>query len=622
MSWHPIHFQGMNELNYPITEQLDQSLTERENHLAHQILNSMKLPIDKSNPLLSPGLMLKPKDAVEELSKRILETTTDQTLDIQSNQMMIKGINQALWEFTELLEGSAVELFQQVKQIPIDQWHSPIAVVVQSVTDILLKHLDHLIKVILHLEKVLGDYSKRSPMKAKSWFIGKFFKKTYLDSNLLHHCEQTKKFIGINYQAFHRHFEQYIQLSEQVEESIEPMKAYPILAILDMSDQNLYVDVFRLLKMLELNKNKKNEMGSELNKALKHLSSNDHVIKVFKNYLSYLTEALFKSSLEWKSFNQESDEYADARSRLQIKLEDYQQELNSLKYTMSRYRTFLLKNDPNPYIRSRFGFTEWIVGPEPEKAKRLKNLIYSAEELGQNFSEFLHSINQDFLTQQKTEFEAREKIDRILHEMGQPLISQMMIRRRAESLLEQLKLCKEISNPHFYIINYIEEVLSKAMREDWKYHVLHQFPLFHQIYREHLGMVEKYDDPTHAFRIDRFTQVLKKIQDWIEKENIYSHVHEIEMDMNDLKTYLQDFLAAVQRAVRDKSHDPFLDETEFRFHHNLLEYRYLFGQFFTKLNTKGQDLVQLRQHFLFVDHYFESVENLLKELKSSWEGKH
>jgi hypothetical protein len=133
---------------------------------------------------------------------------------------------------------------------------------------------------------------------------------------------------------------------------------------------------------------------------------------------------------------------------------------------------------------------------------------------------------------------------------------------------------------------------------------------------------EYFEDPTHAFRLERFRLLFDQIENWVEKGDVYSHVHEIELDMNDMKTYLQDFLATVQRAARDKSHDPFLDETIHKLRQQLLEYRYLFGQFFFLIMSKSLDGVQLRNQFLFVDQYFESVEILLNDLKASWEGKY
>ncbi len=166
------------------------------------------------------------------------------------------------------------------------------------------------------------------------------------------------------------------------------------------------------------------------------------------------------------------------------------------------------------------------------------------------------------------------------------------------------------------MIDYVEDILSKAMREDWKYHELHEFPLFHQIYRMHVGMVKGLDDPSHAFRLDRFQHLFRQIEKWVTKEDMYAHVHEIELDSNDMKTYLQDFLASIQRALKDKEHNPFLDETIKKFRQQLFEYRYIFGQFFFTIMNKNADGQQLRNHFLFVDQYFETAEMALNDLKS------
>ena len=93
---------------------------------------------------------------------------------------------------------------------------------------------------------------------------------------------------------------------------------------------------------------------------------------------------------------------------------------------------------------------------------------------------------------------------------------------------------------------------------------------------------------------------------------------EIELDMNDMKTYLQDFLASVQRAEKERAHNPFIDETVDKFKVQLLEYRYLFGQFFYLLMNKNSESQQLRNQFLFVDQYFETIENHLSHLAPSW----
>ena len=134
--------------------------------------------------------------------------------------------------------------------------------------------------------------------------------------------------------------------------------------------------------------------------------------------------------------------------------------------------------------------------------------------------------------------------------MGQPLISRSMMSRRAERLLEELIACDEVGSPKMETIYFVEDVLTKAMRFDWKYHVLHEFSIFHQIYKLHIGLCDHFEDPAHAFRMERLNHLFSQIQEWVEKDDLYRHVNEIELDMNDMKTYLQDFLAHVQRAAK------------------------------------------------------------------------
>lgn len=623
MNWEPIDFQGIVDLDHKIVEQLEQFLQEKENRLAHQILNIIPLSsADPPVPVLPVSENpIKLSEAVEEFSKRVRLFNKGESHRLEPRKI-VKEVNAIFWEFTEVLEGCAIELFQQITQVSIDRWHLTISSVVQAIKNVLIHYIDDLIWIIRRLEKPLKEYCQKLQItEQKNWFDHFFSKESDLDPNLLKNLQQTEKYLKDRYDDFHQRYNEYMKLSAQVENFLEKMKSYPILALLGLVDQNLYIDLFRLLKAKELNPQPKGEVAKDTTRALKQLTSIDNVIRVLRSYYRELKDAFFNSSLEWKSLNHESETFQTSFERLKEKIKEYQHELHALMHTMSSYRAFILKNDSNPYIRSRWGFSEWIVAPEPAKAKKLTQMVFLAKELDNDFSRFHDSLTRDFLTQQKIESKVHQDIESLLHEMGQPLISQSMMRNRVEHLLEKLNQCDEIGSPHMSTVVYVESVLSKVMRQDWKYHVLHEFPLFHQIYYLHQGLIEYFDDPTHAFRLERFRLLFDQIKEWIEKEDIYSHVHEIDLDMNDMKTYLQDFLATVQRATKQKSHDPFLDETAYKLRQQLLEYRYLFGQFFLFIMSKNLDGIQLRNQFLFVDQYFETIENLLNELNMTWEGK-
>lgn len=618
MSWRPIDFLGVINLEPSIVDQLEHYLQEKETRLAYQILQAISgEAMESSQPRLSITPSMKLSEAVDSFTKQVRAASLRQEVQKapEEQQRILKFLNRSLWEYTEILEGCVVELFQQVQRVPFSRWHISLSVVVQDLKGLLLHRIEDLMWMIKRLEKPVSElFMTSKSLKSLRWLR---WRTPSIDDHLLENLQQTEKALKSQFSEFKRTYHDYLTLSIQAEECLEKMKGYPILAQLDMQDQNVYIDVFRLLKMLEVNPRGKKVIAKEVTRALEHLTSSDHIAHLFNLYLKAFQEAFFHCSLEWKSLNHEENHYLEASQKIKAKVTDLQHELREFMVTMSRYRTYLLKNNANPYVRSRLGFTEWIVGPEPSKAKQLRELLFSADHLNDQFTLFAQSLERDPLNQQNVEYHAHEEIEKLLHEMGQPLISRTMMINRAEKFLDALKTCDEIGSPQISTIYYVEDKLSKAMRADWKYHVLHEFPLFHQLYRLHKGLEEVFDDPAHVFRMDRLQLLFTQITKWVGKGKLDAHVHGIELDMNDMKTYLQDFLAAIQRAAKDKSVDPFFDEALCKFTQQLLEYRYIFGRFFHHLMNKNSNAQHLRYQFLFVDQYLETTESLLNDLKGS-----
>lgn len=620
MAWQPIDFQSIILLGQGVIPQLDQYLNEKEARLAVQISNSVSSDsMHPFSPVLPNPLAAQQKlsEAVEGLTKKVrllgheYRKPSKPGINIES---ISSGINTALWEMTDILEGCVIELFNQIKQVSIDKWNRTFAQVVQSIKEILVHRIDDLSWVVKRLQGSFDEYQQLYGIRAPGWrgFLG--IRPDQIDKGILTHLNQSEQLLKTRYESFHQRYLEYTQLSIKVEDQLQKMKGFPVLALLEIPQQNLYVDVFRLLTLLDLNPQPKKGLGKETVRALKNLSSVDGVIHVFGLYFYGLKRAFFNCSLELKALSDLHEDQEKALNALKVKVKDYVAELQHLMIIMAQYREFMLQTDSNPYVRSRWGFTERTVAPEPAKARDLRDLIFSCEELKRWYEGFQVSLGLDPTVQQQHEDQSRKEIGHLLHEMTQPLISQHMMRNRAKLLLEQLMICDEVGSPHQSTIQYVQDILSKALRADWKYHVLHEFSLFHELYRLHEGLIDTVDDPAHSFRLEQFHRLFEQIQSWMKKDEVYSHIHEVEMDMSDMKTYLQDFLAAVQRAEKDKSSDPFLDDTIGRFSEQLLEYRYVFGEFFAQLTATGADGQQLRNQFLFVDQYFESIESLIQEL--------
>ncbi len=217
--------------------------------------------------------------------------------------------------------------------------------------------------------------------------------------------------------------------------------------------------------------------------------------------------------------------------------------------------------------------------------------------------------------------EVDPEIQQLVHEMEQPLATHRMMRSRAEKVLDKLQQLDELGSFDIHVIDYIEHVFSKLLRADWRYHVLHGIPLFHQLYAIHHGLVKPVDDRHHSNRMTKFKKLLQQVHEWVKNNKTQVHFHDIELDMSYIKGYLQDFLGYVQRASSDSSlsKDKALELYQ-EIAQQLLEYRYLFGNFFYQLRQHETEGQLIRKQCLFVDQYFESIETKLFELATADHG--
>jgi hypothetical protein len=203
-----------------------------------------------------------------------------------------------------------------------------------------------------------------------------------------------------------------------------------------------------------------------------------------------------------------------------------------------------------------------------------------------------------------------------IYDMGQPLASASMMASKAEHFVKLLNQLNELGSRDPDVVSDITPLLSNAMRADWKYNVLQDIPLFHQLYSVHINILPPITDRNHINRLRQFKKHIQQLTQWVKEKNMHAHLQEIEFDINDIKGYLQDFLAQLQRTVKDpiySTHEgkvSLIKDTA----QQLLEYRYMFCNFFHHLRQNEIDEKSLRNQFLFVDQYFETIENKLDEI--------
>ena len=96
--------------------------------------------------------------------------------------------------------------------------------------------------------------------------------------------------------------------------------------------------------------------------------------------------------------------------------------------------------------------------------------------------------------------------------------------------------------------------------------------------------------------------MFQQIRQWIDSGELVRHAHDVDLDISDTKSLLQDFLGQVQRPEDGQSAQRM---------QQLLEYQNLFGMFFHGLQNGDPDQRQLRRRFFFADQYFDAINKTL-----------
>lgn len=624
--WQPIDFHGIVTLDKSIVKDLRAYLEQREAQLA-LVVSSAIQPSDGdvALPILSPGAHGPDtlEQGIEFLKKSMHSGASSQQIQYTAEDW--KGaaslLNRALWDYVELLEGMVAEFFQQLDQIGFESWDKDLIRVVDEIKQLLKQKINATVRGVESLEKELLFF--RRLCEIPSGAIGRlrrFFHFRLLDKNLLRNLTKTDKFLGFRYQTFMHRIEQFNLLKDSTEQSIKKFDGYHVFHQFEQGQRKILVSLYQWMRIWELNQTTKSLPDREPVRAIRALQAPEKNLRLFKDYEKALRETLFTRS---RLIKHQPLSFLDLVSKIhhQHALQGQVAELHTLGAIVRKYRDFLLSTDPNPYIRSRLGFGETIVGPEPAFSKSLMDLIFDIESLDELYKKMMLSVEQYEEVPPAAFDKAKGNIERILHEMAQPLASYSLMLSKAKLFVQELDRINELGSTRPDVVDFVGDAFSRALRCDWKFHVFYEIPQFQQLFTIHQGIVGALEDRGHLNRMRHFKKQIRHIEDWIKNNNASRHLDEIDVELSDLKGYLQDFLAHVQRIDQDAQEGGAVDPQRLSdLSNQLLEYRCLFGRFFHLLRRdKGEERV-IRNQFLFVDQYFETVENKLFKLRGCSQG--
>jgi len=614
-TWKPIDFQGIIALKPSVLDHLHEYLEQKERQTATQIAEAFKFD---ENPYPSGGhLRLTLADAIEVASKKVSQLRiSKESIDRNDRLDDIPSlVNGALWSYVEAIESSATELFQQIDQLTVDQWRFNLLGVIDEIKILLVHKIDDVIWAIRRLSEILSEFSKmiKSRPKASRW-------SAQIDSDLIKNLDQTKKFLTERYHAFADRFKTYHRLSDEAFKSSQKLDHFHVLSVLDADQKLKYSRYYQLLELWDKTKNDRTALPKEdIIFAIRSLTSYEQAMAIFKDYYLMLRLVLFERSRNLKTNPQELYTDQVGKNILLEVIDGFRDENKTLEHVVAKYRQFLLETDPHPKVRRWWKFNHWIETEEPAQARQLKNTLYDLESLDLYFQQIRAGVERGPAGIEDDEIKAtQDKIQRALHEMGQPLVSKNTQRMLGEKLINGLQSLDELGSFKQGISDFVGDSLSKALRNDWKYQILLDIPGFYEVYSVHQGMAYVYEDRNHTMRLNKFKRLVQQIDEWVKQKTYPKHIHDIEVDMSDIKGYLQDFLAHVQRFARDqeKIHEGREYSEQVReLYRQLLEYRYLFGAFFHELHDDNLEERNIRNQFLFVDQYFESIDNKLQEIK-------
>lgn len=620
MGFTRIDFQGIINLDRKVADQLNAYLEQKEAHLGRDLIlivqNYVQDPLTPSPT--PPDNLIRLHDAVELFGKKIheIEARKKQMPSQYMWQSIADQVNRLSWNYLIILEGFVTELFQQLKLIGIEYWRKELTQTVEMIKMTIMQHLEELKWMLKRMEAHLWQLRWFCEAQAgKLVCLRKLFafSQSMIDRSLKSNLLKTKKFLSFQYQKVAHQFREFLALKEQVATSVQQLYSGMIFNHLDDDSKAKYRRLYELLKLWDLNESSKSLPQGEMIRAIRNVISPVRATGLLKDYHHLLKKELFKRALAIKTPNAldagETEKYF-----VNEVLANLRRENASLAGTIHRFRNYMLKTDADPYSKKRWGTGSLASLAETLETIQLVELEYESERLDRYFDLLRQAIEKGGDLQETSKIEKINlEIQKTLNEMAQPLSSLQMMKRHADKVLDHIAQLSELNSFSPHVIGAVDFALSRALRYDWKYHILFDSDRFKELYNVHLGLVSSsLLDRKHVGRLGTFRRLTRQILDWIKAKATNKHIHEIELDVNDIKGYLQDFLANVQRFCKEKDfkQEEFVKQIN-EASYQLLEYRYVFGQFFHELRDCDADARYIRNQFLFVDQYFEAVDNLL-----------
>lgn len=602
-------FQGVVTLDRALVVQLRDYLAEREGNLTASIAKVFAPVVSRHGHRLSETS----RGVLDEIEMAVRGADQHPAGSIQG---LVDGLNAPLWNFLEVLEGVTSDLFQQLDLVSVEVWDEKLAELMQELVTLLYSHINSLQGTIKRLEDLLWRY--RPLMEGSSpharWAervlrLGS----SLLDRQLVNQLQETRLFLDMRYKGWLSRYSEYVTYSARAIEGIKQFDLFSILGSLSESSQRLYRFVNRMIRVWELDANSRSILLDDIVRVVREVAQPSVVHALFREYYAAIKDQLFAASRQMKGSEGAVPSVPD--------LSNARTELTTLLRAVARYREFLLRTDPNPYVRTRWGFAEWVVAPEPESCRQLLQIEYQLEALDHLFEDLIQVlIRKPKVEDRKTSQSLTQDLQATLRSMGQPLTSRHMLQAESIKLMDALERFDELASSSSRSIDTVAEVLSKALRYDSKYSLLFDNAQFHKIYAVHHELaLPLLKDPGHVEQLDKTKQGTSRVLKWIEKGHWEKHATEIDQFIDggvayfsNLGTRLRATLGTSTRLNSDQR--TLVNATR----QQLLEFRYALGSFYHRLLSLDAVAQRIRGRCASIDHLIDGIDGFIQETDPVW----
>lgn len=505
-------------------------------------------------------------------------------------EAIVEKLSNILWNYVEILEGMARELFEQLKEVPIDEWEQD-----------LYDQLDQT-KVHLFLKlKEMGDFLPALEKSLKRFFIKCLEQKRFafwrklqvhmrgiLDPELKKKIHEAEIFLHEHFVKFSKGFLFLKKTEARLESEQYKFHNFAILDKLDKDKQRQYRRLWRLLNVWEASHKEKISLLDSLIATLKLLFPPGKTTVMLREYLAFLKEKIFEMARHYRT---QKDIAAQAV------ICAWRAETDTLGDVISLFRDYLVATENGK---------RWPLTSEPRRTKELQQLFEEAKAVDKWLEAIFYAQEMADEDDAYIDLMKFKRIDKLLHDMEQPLISKSVMKRLSNELINDLTHVQELTSPLPEVSELMQDAILRAFNADQKHETLLTTPGFMSLWEVHRGLSHSEKSAAHLKRLKLYKKVTQHLKHWLLEHELTRHTLEAEHEIHDIQETLQEFYHSIDELL-PRAH---LVEMQ----KELLEERIFFAHFFQFLRQQNSEGRHIRTEFAFIDTYFNAIDDKLRTL--------